>query len=290
MSIEQAVDAAPAPANPPRLRSFDRSTETGLWALLKDFGAGLLKYRLWLNFAREEIRQRFHGSWLGVAWFAVSFLVFVLAIALYFRALEGRELLYVALGMAVYQYVVSNLGDGCNVFVASVGWIQGARIPYSVYIYKSLARSILPFLIHIVLCAGMYGYAWYEVGFLPPASAWLALPIFFVLLLNGVWVQFLFGVINARFRDLQHLVNAITRLLFFTTPILWSYEDTTGLRRVVADINPITHFVQVFRAPMLDDPIDPLHWYVVGGLTLGGWLVMLLVVGANRHRLPTWLE
>lgn len=258
--------------------------------LLGDFASGLARWRIWLNFAREETRQRFHGSWLGLAWFAISFLVFVLAIALYFRALEGRELLYVAIGMAVYQYVVSNIGDGCNVFISSSGWIQGARLPYSVYVYKSLARSILPFIIHLALTAGMFVYAWWEAGFLPDARAWMTVPVLFIFLLNGIWVQYLFGLINARFRDLQHLVNAITRLLFFTTPILWSYEETAGLRRMVADLNPITHFVQVFRGPLLGMETAALHWYVVGGLTVGGWALTLLVVGMNRHRLPIWLD
>ncbi len=288
--MSELQDTGVVAVAPPKPRVFSHKNEAGVWPLLKDLGGGLLRWRIWFNFAGEEIRNRFHGSLLGVAWFAVSFLVFVVAIALYFRALQGHDLLYVAFGMAVYQYVVSSIGDGCNVFVSASGWIQGAQLPYSVYIYKSLSRSLLPLLIHLVLCGCMFVYAWYETGVLPGSAAWESLGAFVLLLLNAIWVHYVFGLVNARFRDLQHLVSAITRLLFFTTPILWTYEETGGVRRMIADLNPITHFVQIFRGPLIGDPISDLHWYVAGGITIGGWLLMMIIGGIARDRLPIWLD
>jgi ABC-type polysaccharide/polyol phosphate export permease len=81
----------------------------------------------------------------------------------------------------------------------------------------------------------------------------------------------------------------MTRILFFTTPILWTYSERTGLVKTLADINPFTHFVEIIRAPVIGDPLQPLSWAVVGAITLCGWTVTILTGDRMRKRLPFWV-
>ncbi|MEQ9315709.1 MAG: ABC transporter permease [Henriciella sp.] len=265
---------------------FSKKGEAGLGAVFRDLVTGFAKWRIWTSFAGEEIRNRYQGSILGVAWQGISFLIFVLAIALYFRALTGDALMYVAIGMATYQYIVGNLSDGCNVFVQARGWIQNAHLPFSIYVYKSMARSIVPLIISLVLCAGIAAFT----RWVPPTFSWSPFLAMLVILLNAVWVHFLFGILNARFRDFGHLVAAVSRLLFFTSPILWDYNATAGLRRIVSDLNPLTHFIQVFRMPLLGEADSVFHWSIVLSITVAGWIATIIAMSMFRHRLARWVE
>ena len=56
------------------------------------------------------------------------------------------------------------------------------------------------------------------------ASVLLAVPAFLLLMLNGGWLALLLGIIATRFRDIPPIIASLTQLLFFMTPIVWSYE------------------------------------------------------------------
>ncbi len=256
---------------------------------------------IWLRFAVEEVKSRFHGSVLGVGWIVASFLIFIAAIGLFFRGLDGPSIIQVAIGLAAYTFVVGNLTDGTNVFIQSRSWIESARLPFSIYVYKSIARSVVPFALYaliIIAFAALLASGVDPMGaprnnsgspWRPDPEAWMALLAIPVFLINGVWVQYLLGLLSTRSRDLQHLVSALTRLLFFTTPILWDYDQTEGGRRIAADFNPVTHFVQILRAPIIGEGNLELHWTIVGCVTVGGWLALLLIGSIWRARLTRWL-
>ena len=45
-----------------------------------------------------------------------------------------------------------------------------------------------------------------------------------MLALNGAWIAVLAGIVATRFRDIPPIIVSLTQLLFFMTPIVWSYE------------------------------------------------------------------
>ena len=273
-------------ADPQPIITYSLRKEVGVRALLGDIVDGARRYDVWKAFAWEETKQRFNRSVLGLAWIAVSFLIFVLAIALFFRGFTAEHVAHVAIGLAIYQFLVGIMQDGCTVFVQANGWIRSSRLPYSIYIFKSIARSLFPFLIHAVVIAVLLPF----MGWRPSWENLLAIPIFALFLFNGIWVQYLMGILCARWRDINHLTTAIARLLFFTTPILWRYEDTDSVRRLVADFNPFTHFVQVFRATLVEGGDSMLHWYVIIAFTICGWALTLVVASLWRRHIPLWVD
>lgn len=97
------------------------------------------------------------------------------------------------------------------------------------------------------------------------------------------------GLISARYRDVTHLVGSITRLLLFVTPILWIRSDLDTGRSNFADFNPVAHYVEVFRAPLMGLEPRPLSWIVVGVLTVVVWIAAAIVASRMRRRLAYWL-
>lgn len=258
---------------------------------LTDLLRGLSKTRLWIAFAADEVQQRYRRTRLGLAWIVVSYLLFVAAIAIFFGGFStknAREFTaYVAVNYALFSFVVANLTDGCAVFRVSKTWIASMSLPHSIHVLKSVARSLFVFAIStIVAFLVVLG-----TGHLVTPNSWMALPAFLVLLVNAVFVQTWLGYITARFRDLEHLMQSLTRILFFTTPILWvrSEQPEDSLRRMIADFNPLTHALEIVSAPLFGQAADPLSWRVMGILTCVNFLVMMVVSYLSHRRLPYWL-
>lgn len=270
---------------------FSRQRSRGLAAAWADIHGGLRHRELWTVFAWEELRQRYRRSVLGLVWIPAAFALLVGIKGLFFGALNDMPMseftLYMAVGFLVYQFFVGNLNEGCAAFTSQQTWIlSGAPLPYSVFIFKSVARNALFFAANaLVVVATFVGFR-YSVAPDVFGTVALALAIYF---LNAVSIQLLFAVVGARIRDLQHFIQSITRMLFFMTPVLWTFEQTDGVRRTIAELNPLTHFIEILRAPVLGTPTHELSWPIAIGLTLAGWVAAIAAFATFRSRVPYWL-
>jgi len=121
--------------------------------------------------------------------------------------------------------------------------------------------------------------------------AWETIPAFLLLLVDAVFVQMILGYITARFRDVEHLIQSLTRILFFTTPVLWVRQEHTapGIRNMIAELNPMTHALEIFSAPILGQHADPHSWIFVLYMSAVLFLLALAVGGFGHRRLPYWL-
>ncbi|MEM7790841.1 MAG: ABC transporter permease [Verrucomicrobiota bacterium] len=245
--------------------------------------------QLWSAFAWDEIQQRYRRSRLGIAWIVFSFLLFVGAIDFFFGGFSAESgtnfLAYVAINYAIFLFLLSAFTEGCDVFRVSTNWIKSTPLPHSIYIYKSLARSLFVFVINLIVAFGIL--AWQ--GIWPTSLALLSIPAFFVLLLNAVWIQLVFGYVAARYRDLSHLVQSVSRLLFFITPIVYVRDESAGLVALVADINPFTHALEIFSTPILGSYPRIESWIVIAAFTVAGYLLAIVVGGLSHRRLAYWL-
>lgn len=273
----------------PRITIYTAGPAFDPVGLFKDIADGLSRRQVWLAFAWDETKQRYRRSVLGLAWILISYLVFVLAITLFFggfaTASERDFVVHVALNFAAFTFLSGNITDGCDVFEVSAPWIKSTPLPYSIYIFRSVARSLFPFAIQLTGAVALM----IVLGWRPAPKALMAIPVLGLFLLNAVAIQIIFGFLAARFRDIAHLTGVLNRILFFTTPVLWLYAETTGLVRQIADLNPFTHLIEAFRAPMmLADPHPNAYLYALLTTAIA-WALAILVGGLMRRRLPFWV-
>jgi len=99
----------------------------------------------------------------------------------------------------------------------------------------------------------------------------------------------LLGIVCVRYRDVQQLVTTILQVSMFVTPVFWRPEQLGGELRFVVQFNPLYHFVEVLRAPMLGQFATAETWYVVAGMAVAGWTVVFFLFGRCRGRIPYWL-
>lgn len=269
----------------------DYRLQTGrsLQSFASDLVAGFMMTELWRAFAWDEIQQRYRRSVLGVLWIVVSYAIFVGGVSIFFSAFTRAEpffyVMHVAIGYAAFTFLSGNIVDGCQVFVNSATWIKSVAMPYSIHIYRSLFRSIFTLGLQLCVAFPVMIYA----GWRPELLSLMVIPALAVYLVTAVAVQYAFGLMAARFRDIDYLVTSLARLLVFVTPILWMREGLTGIRATIADFNPLTHYVEIFRAPLMGVPPRTSSWIIVLCITAGIWVVTAIVGARMRRRLAFWI-
>jgi ABC-2 type transport system permease protein len=159
-------------------------------------------------------------------------------------------------------------------------------------VYRLVWRQILFFAHNLIVYLVMFLFFPQPLGW----SSLLAFPAFALLVLNGAWVALLLGIVTTRFRDLAPITQSVVQLLFFLTPIVWIYGDllahanpsTAGRARLV-EFNPLLHFMEIIRAPMLGQPQHLRHWIVVLAITVVGWALTMEALRRYRARVSYWV-
>ena len=250
--------------------------------------------QLWLQLGWQDIKQRYRRCTLGPFWITIATGVMAVALGLLYSLLFKEELSYflphVTLGLILWGFIAGCIQDGAQVFIANEGLIKQLPAPLSVHVYRLVWRQTL-FLAH-----NMIIYIIMLIIFRPHLGwdALLFFPALLLFLLNGVWVAMFFGIISTRFRDVAPLVDSLVQLCFYMTPIVWTTHtlyanETMSQRARLAEINPLYHYLEIIRSPLMGIDVPAYHWYIVLGFTVVGWGLMLLVMKKARGRVSYWV-
>ena len=255
---------------------------------LLDLVQGARARYLWGLLGWQDLRRRYRRSMLGPFWLTISMGVLVAALGTLYGTLLKLEIAeyvpFLALGFIVWSLISGLITDGCTAFISVESIIKQTNLPLSVHVYRIVWRNFLIFCHNaaiFVVVAALFAI-W------PGWTGLLALPGLVLLCLNGIWVGLLLGIISARFRDVPPIVASVVRILFFVTPIIWMPELMPG-RALVLDFNPLYHFVELVRAPLLGQVPGFVSWLAVSGITLGGWLVAFVLLRGYRWRIAYWV-
>ncbi len=283
-----------------------------------DIKEALRQRELWSHLGWQDIKQRYRRSVIGPFWITISQGVIALGLGLLYSQLFGMHiqtfLPYITVGFVVWNFINGCLLEGMETFISNEGLIKQIRAPLTVYALRTVWRQTLMFahnLIVVVLVVGIFfGSLNHEYGLSKgvcdgegichPGLGWYtltAIPAFFLLAFNGVWVTLLAGIISTRYRDIPQVINSLVQLLFYLTPIVWPIDQLTagGARDSVSwaepiiKLNPIYHFVQILRAPLIGQAVSPWSWVAVGGMTIVGWLLALVAMRNYRSRVSYWV-
>lgn len=262
---------------------------TPLSRTFNDLLTGGKNWRLWMALANEDLAQRFRRTVIGVAWVSITFGLFIGAKVIVFGSIMkvpmAEYALYVTLGFLAWGFIIASVTDGCSVFANSENWIKGVNTPLSLFIYQSIARNFT-----MLLYSGLAGFLILLVMRHPLTfKALMAIPALAIYIVNAMWISMVMGVITARYRDVLHLVSTAMRIIFFLTPILWMPRQFGPGLRKYADYNPFTHYLAVFRQPILYDDFAWRSWIIVLCITAVGVILGLAVFSKFRKRIVFWL-
>jgi ABC-2 type transport system permease protein len=251
---------------------------------------------LWGHLGWQDIRQRYRRSVLGPIWITISMAVTAVALGILYAGLFGNslsvQLPYILVGFIVWGFISGCISEGSDVFISNEGLIKQLPAPLSVHVYRLVWRQILFFAHNLLVYAVM-------LVVFPQPLGWrslTAIPAVALLAVNGAWVALLLGIVTTRFRDLTPITQSLVQLLFFLTPIVWIYEDlansanpTIAERARLVEFNPLLHYVEIVRQPMLGLDQHLRHWVVVLAITVVGWVLTMVALRRFRSRVSYWV-
>ncbi|MGF7123333.1 ABC transporter permease [Rhodococcus sp. TAF43] len=263
----------------------------------QDLREGFAQRELWLNLGWQDIKQRYRRSVIGPFWITIATGVQATAMGILYSALLGMPLQtflpYVTVGLIVWNLISASILEGSEVFIANEGLIKQLPSPLSVHIYRLVWRQLLFFghnLLIYVIMVFAFG-VWRHMSW----TSLAAIPALGLIVLNALWVSIVFGIFATRYRDIAQILGSLTLLLFVLTPIFWSTDaleaqgGDVAERAKIAEINPLFHFLDIIRAPMIGADQQAYHWYIVLAFTVVGWAVALFALRKYRARVAYWV-
>ena len=259
-------------------------------------GAGLVdvlrrRYLLQL-LVRKELRVRYRGSVLGLAWSyvkpAVQYVVYFLALGLFLNLREAIPdyAVYLFSGMIAVNLFSEAFGNATRSVLNNGDLVKKIYLPRELFPVASVWVALVHFLPQlVVLMVGAVVAGWRPTAV--PLLAAVAGTLIVLAMATGLGL--LFGSLNVLYRDVENFVDLLLMVVVWLSPVLYSWQRVAeffGSDSVVLTIyqlNPITVAVELYHwafwypgAGVGPEVLPPsLLWHGLLALVVSGLVVAL---------------
>lgn len=244
--------------------------------------------RLVLFMAWSDVRARYKRSVLGPFWITISTAIGVVGLGLVWSELFKLDRsVYVpmlSVGLILWQFLSSSIMEASVIYTRQSSLIRNLNLPISFYPSQLLLRQ----LINLAHTVPLYFLVIWVLDSPLNANALWAIPGLCLVVLNLYWMIMLVGVLGARFRDLEYIVNTIMPLMMFFTPVLYR-ADALPFSAKLIWLNPLAHMIEIIRDPLLGSEPKPIVVYTNIGLLIFGMAITLFLFNKKRDRVAMWV-
>lgn len=253
-----------------------------------DIYKGFFGSYVWYHLAWQDIKQRYHRSKIGPFWLTISTGIMITAMgplyAKLFSQPVGPYFQHLAVSIVVWTFVSTTISETCMAFISAEGFIKDIKLPLTTHLLRVVMRNILIFSHNfpvVIIVLVLFPPDRLDILFLMPVGLLLVIG-------NLLWIGLVLAILCARFRDIPQLVTSLLLLAFFISPIVWR-DEMLGSNKVLAYMNPLYHFVELIRTPMLGKFPSTLCWLVMSSLLIAGSIFALLLFKRYRCRIAYWI-
>lgn len=219
----------------------------------------LFRYReLFRSLFRRDLRARYKGSALGVAWSLAHPLllmgIYVLVFSLLWKVTSiDHYPLFLLSGLAVWAFFSSSLQAASRSMLDYAELIKKVRFPRQLVAFSVVATQLVAFAAMLAALIAV------NAILLPRTrdTVWLSIPLALAVVCLVAGLALAVASANVVFRDVEHLLSALLLPWFFLTPILYSLEELPGgIERyhavvdVLRWVNFVTPPVYALRDPL----------------------------------------
>jgi len=228
---------------------------------------------------QRNIQSRYRASMFGLFWMMAT-PIFMLAVytfvfSVIFKARWGDSFgdskmafaLIIFCGLSIFNIFSEGIGSACTVIPSNKNYVKKVVFPL----------EILP--VSSALTAFIFGLIWLGILLVGSLLVFhkihitaICLPLILIpLLLITIGLSWATASLGTFFRDLQHAVGIILRMMFFMTPIFYSADRIPEKIRPILNANPLAGIVEQSRNILLFGKWP--DWTQLGLLTVGSFLI-----------------
>ena len=181
---------------------------------------------------RREIKARYKDSSLGLVWSLLKpltqLLIYYVAIGKFLGAERSVPdfAIFVFTGLTVWGLFSEILSGSTTSIVDNAGLIKKVYLPREIFPLSSVGSALFNFVIQF----GILLVATILLGRAPFHAELLYLPLALaVVLVFSVSLGLMLSAVNVYLRDFEHLVEVLLVVLFWASPIVYSYTLVHGV-------------------------------------------------------------
>jgi ABC-type polysaccharide/polyol phosphate export permease len=220
----------------------------------------LFRYReLFGSLFRRDLRAKYKGSVLGLAWSLAHPVVLMLVYLFVFSVLLKIQTaeydhywLFLLAGLPLWVFFATSLQSASRSLLENANLIRKVRFPRQLVPLSMVATQLVGFVVMLAIVVAL------SLAYLPETrdTVWLAVPVAVLAVCLVAGLSLAVASLNAVYRDVEHLVAALLLPWFFLTPVLYSLESIPGvadyprLVDLVHWANPLAPAIEAIRDPL----------------------------------------
>jgi lipopolysaccharide transport system permease protein len=222
----------------------------------------------------RDMKLRYKGSVLGLAWSLLNPLAQLLVFGFVFSSLLPLSIpnytAFLFTGLLVWSWFQSSLFASTTVIVDGRTLIKRPGFPVALLPVVTVTANLvhfalaLPVLLVFLLLTGIPLHV--TVLLLP-----LLIAIQFLLTLS---ISYFLAAVQVTFRDTQHLVGVLLLLFFYLTPIFYDGSVVPAAIQPIYRLNPLLHLLEAYRAILIEGRLPDIGMLLVVTAVSAVWLFL----------------
>lgn len=240
-----------------------------------------------IHLVKWDIKYKFRRSVLGIVWTVLQPLLLTGIIAMVFSFVFHQEIRtyapYILSGVLFWDVLSSSVIGNGGSFLQSETYIRQFSHPVVIYPLRLSMVTTVNFLIATIGLV-LWGVFVYPQNILiGVVSLPLTMFLYFVI---SFAISIVASHLYVRFRDYPYVMGLAMQLLWYLSPVFFKEEMFTSneLLHAFFLINPITHMLELMRAPFLKGCFADLTSYIYVGAVAVILLVIALTVNEKYEK------
>ncbi|MCR6112299.1 ABC transporter permease [Bacillus sp. A301a_S52] len=235
---------------------------------------------------KSGLKAENRNSYLGYFWWLLDPLLNVVVYYLLVHFILGRGgenfAVFLVIGLVAWRWISTTVNTSSKAITKYASIINQVYMPKSIFPLAFTFTQLFNFgfgIIVIALFLIFYGImpGW-QIVFLPL--------IIIVQLIFLIAVGFILAYVTVFVRDMDHLLSHVTRVLFYSSPIIWEGGRLPAEYSWVVDVNPVAIIITSYRDILMYHSLPNITGLVFTGIiSLIVAVLALIFYSKNEHKI-----
>jgi ABC-type polysaccharide/polyol phosphate export permease len=227
----------------------------------------IVQYRSLLrNLVARDLKVRYRRSVLGVVWTMLNPLLMMIVITVVFaeilRIPREHFNVYFLSAFLIWNFFAQTTAWSTACFQGYAPLIKKIYVPKAIFVLATVVSGLVNLVISLVPLALIMLFVGHPFS---KSLVFIPLPILLIAVFS-LGVSLLLAPICIVFADVRQLYEVVLPMWMYLTPVIYPMDMVPDAYRGLVNANPMTYFVEAFRAPVYAGQLPPASLIVASTL------------------------